>query len=106
MTLTRALIIVFVLLAAVVLAYPLFAPQPPAIDETQLVNPPAPIIAPSKPDDSPGQSSDDAGLPLPPPQPLPPTANVIEKPSCAGGVCPTPTDNGPVYRRALLRRRR
>ena len=81
MTLRFATAAVILLLLAVLVVYPQFAPHPPVIDERQLVEPvvpePTPIPEP------------DIGT-LPPAPPLPPTTNAIEQPGGAGGPC----DNG------------
>ena len=85
MTLKVAISAVILLLLAILVVYPMVAPQPPVIDERQLVEPVVPIIVP-EPTPIP---EPDIGT-LPPAPPLPPTTNAIEQPGGAGGPC----DNG------------
>ena len=108
MTRTTAIAMTLLLVLLVVAVYPRFKPEPtvdvdPALFVPVVVtplpsdqgSPPAPIadkdeggpeeyVPPEKPNDSPGQSKDDAGF-LPPQPPIPPTNPKIEKPGGSGG---------------------
>ena len=94
MTLKVAISAVILLLLAILVS-PQFAPQPPVIDERQLVEPVVPIIVPEPiPDQVP-----DTGLLPPPPLPaqLPAVPPAAPRSNCNGGTCPV--DSGPAQLR-------
>lgn len=112
MTKTTAVALSLLLVLLVVAVYPLFQPEPPMEIDPALFTPEMVVTPdqPPKPDDSPGQSHDDAGLPVPATPPLPPTAKPIEQPGgvagpCANGQCQQ-QGSGTTYRRGLFSRRR
>jgi len=78
MSLKVAISAVIILLLAVLVVYPMFAPHPPVIDERQLVEPVEPIIEP-----------------IPEPQPIPEPKPIPDTPPVPPLVPPTqPNDNG------------